>query len=626
MTVQAVENRSVCRTDSAADKTTPVTDKGREDPILPTSTGSDMVSEGPTHSLEHITSVAQKMILEQFTPASVVVNELGEALYSCGSTTNFLETTHNSPTQHLLSMAHEGLRPHLRLALDDAASSALTVTVHGARMKCGNAQKFVQITVTPDTGSTLGPLYLVVFRYESADERIPEKNKTTDSLIGHLEKELLDTRNELAGCAVRFSCVNDTLKNSNEEVVSANEELRVMNEELESSKEELQSLNAELNAVNQELESKIAELEISNSDLHNLLISSDIATICLDQTLCIKWFAPVAQQLFHLISTDVGRPVSDLLSAIEDHHLISAAHQVLLQKKVLDHEFQVANGCWYIRRIRPYQNQDAQNDGLIVTYTDISDIHWVVEMGKATRRDLDENIEKTDKLNLLSAALATAEERERRALAKYLHDDLGQILAVIALKTVTIKKQEMPDSVRLAISDCSAAVELANGKLREMALQLNPPMLDQLGLVKALEWMADEIHRVYKLDVSILDDGIHKPLSPPVSATMLRAVRELLINVCRHAHVKRADITTSRQSDMLILTVSDSGTGFDQRLSEPATDDKALGLISLSERISLLGGEVSIESSPGQGTTVTLKVPLLETASSKNHRQQGKQL
>ncbi|MDO8653968.1 MAG: chemotaxis protein CheB [Undibacterium sp.] len=573
--------------------------------------------------LSQVASIAHKLVIERFAPATVLINSNNEALYFCGDTDDFLIRPRGAPTQDLLVMVREGLRSKLRTALQDAANTLLTVNINGVRMKRGNAFEPVQITVTPSPGGELGQLFLVVFRHDVQPSLIPIDTNTEGALVRHLEEELQATRDDLFYTIERFESVTDNLKNSNEEVVTTNEELRSLNEELESSKEELQSLNEELSTVNQQLEIKLHELEISNSDLHNLLISSDIATICLDQSLRIKWFAPAAQKQFRFIASDIGRPINDLLSAIQDSELIVAAHAVIAKQSVIDHEFQVSDGRWFMRRILPYKTESAQNDGIIVTYTDITNMHLAIEASNTSRRDLNETIERTDKVKALSVALAMAEERERRALAKYLHDDLGQIMAVIALKSVSIKKQRMSASLRLAIDDCAAIVDQANNKLREMALQLNPPMLDQLGLVTALEWMADEVHRVYNLDVCIEDDGTPKPMAPAVSATVFRAVRELLTNVSKHAHVEKATITTARESNnTLVISVSDAGAGFNQE--SITSDSESLGLVSLRERINLLGGEVKIFSTPGKGTAVILKVPLLMPAKTAKKTNQEK--
>ena len=115
---------------------------------------------------------------------------------------------------------------------------------------------------------------------------------------------------ELQSTIEQMEAANEELKAANEEATSMNEELQSTNEELETSKEELQSFNEELNTVNSQLQHKIAELDALTNDLHNLLEGTDIATIFLDTDLRIKWFSPATMQLFNLVASDIGRPVS----------------------------------------------------------------------------------------------------------------------------------------------------------------------------------------------------------------------------------------------------------------------------------------------------------------------------
>jgi signal transduction histidine kinase len=204
-------------------------------------------------------------------------------------------------------------------------------------------------------------------------------------------------------------------------------------------------------------------------------------------------------------------------------------------------------------------------------------------------------------------------------LAQDLHDDLGQMLALIKLKIATMGKLPVPDFMQIAMDDCAKAVDQANRRVRVMAFQLSPPMLDELGLPAAMEWMADEMHKMYKLDVVAEDDGKPKPLDPDVSATLFRAIRELLINTAKHADVAHAVVRTERTKDQqLLVTVSDAGAGFDPDQALATNGQGGFGLLSVRERIQLMGGEVSIRSNPGDGTTVFIKVPLLAAHASDN--------
>ena len=259
----------------------------------------------------------------------------------------------------------------------------------------------------------------------------------------------------------------------------------------------------------------------------------------------------------------------------------------------------------------PYKIDYGRIHGVIITYTDITEIHLANEATCASRKDLHDSLEKRQQKNRLLNALAMAEERERRTLAKYLHDDLGQLFALIALKAMAMKKQKMSASLRSALKNCSQIIAQANEKLREMAFQLNPPMFDQIEFLSALHWLADEMQRIYGLHVSIADDGTPKIMELGMSATVFRAVRELLTNVAKHAQTETAMIVLRRaQNQHFELTVSDTGRGFDQTQESAADCRQRLGLISICERLDILGAQLSVTSQPGHGTTATLTIPL----------------
>ena len=212
----------------------------------------------------------------------------------------------------------------------------------------------------------------------------------------------------------------------------------------------------------------------------------------------------------------------------------------------------------------------------------------------------------------LFIALARAEDQERRALAKDLHDDLGQMLAVVALKVWTIKKSNTSEELRPAIEDCTKAVALANDKLQSMALQLTPPLVDERGLAPMLVWLADEMQRTYTIEVELIDDGLPMAMDTVVASFLCRAVRELLLNVIQHAGVARASIETRRgNGNTAIVQVGDTGVGFDCESIGTVNQSGRFGLFVTRKRLGFLGGTLSIRSSPGLGTLVTMQVPLL---------------
>lgn len=214
--------------------------------------------------------------------------------------------------------------------------------------------------------------------------------------------------------------------------------------------------------------------------------------------------------------------------------------------------------------------------------------------------------ERTGQLRQLAAQLTMAEERERHKLAQDLHDNLGQLLAVIRIKLSSIEAS-VPSPTTTSIMEL---VQQAEQSVRTVTLQLSPPVLHTLGLVPALEWLGEEIERVYGLRVHVDHDNCRKHLVGEVQAVLYRSVRELLINVAKHAGVDEASLSCFCDGGRLLLVVSDAGSGFDPAAHMgPWSGHDSFGLRSINERIRNLGGEVDLDSSPGNGTTITLSVP-----------------
>ena len=165
---------------------------------------------------------------------------------------------------------------------------------------------------------------------------------------------------------------HEELKSANEELQSTNEELQSTNEELTTSKEEMQSLNEELQTVNAELQSKVDELSSTNNDMKNLLNSTDIATVFLDNALRVRRFTEQATRIFKLIPGDIGRPLSDIVSSLDYPNLPQDAEAVLRTLVFSNREIATSDGRWYQVKIMPYRTLANVIDGVVITFNDIS--------------------------------------------------------------------------------------------------------------------------------------------------------------------------------------------------------------------------------------------------------------
>ena len=421
-----------------------------------------------------------------------------------------------------------------------------------------------------------------------------------------LRQALRDTQDDLQLAVSQLKSSNEDLRASHEETMSINEELQSMNEELESSKEELQSVNEELNTVNTQLQTKITELEVANSDLRNLLASNEVATLCLDRTFRIKWFTPAAHRLFNLIPSDIGRPITDLALTTIDSTLIENSVSVLRTEEPRSHELE--HKGIYLRRIVPYWKDNRQIGGVVITFADISEAKHAalaeIEAKAKANELLEARVrERTEELERLARELALAEVRERQSIARDLHDGLGQELNAASIKLDALRSV---GSSR-ALDEIAVLLEGVVREMRSLTAQLNPPVLEQLGLVPALEWLGEEMRKTYALEVVLEDDAAPKPLDSVTASILFRAVRELLINVARHAKVNLARVTTTRDGDQLTVTVLDQGGGFS---GSKAARSMGLGLPTLRERIAYIGGSFRITTEHKRGTTAILRAPL----------------
>ncbi|HJW03184.1 MAG TPA: PAS domain S-box protein [Azospira sp.] len=223
--------------------------------------------------------------------------------------------------------------------------------------------------------------------------------------------------------------------------------------------------------------------------------------------------------------------------------------------------------------------------------------------------------ERTEQLRQLALQLTYTEERERQALARDLHDELGQTLHVLKLKLGLLERQsqqaeqtQAPQQAGL-IREIDTLVGDASRQVRTLTSQLCPPVLTNLGLAAALHWLCEEMAQHYALAVTCTADERPLPLLAAQKTILFRAARELLINVAKHAHTPSAAISLRQEAGQLVMTVTDQGSGFAASAATLA-GTQGFGLSSVRERIGFLGGSTTIVSSPGEGVCVTLRIPL----------------
>ena len=213
---------------------------------------------------------------------------------------------------------------------------------------------------------------------------------------------------------------------------------------------------------------------------------------------------------------------------------------------------------------------------------------------------------RTNRLRALTRQLTMTEERERRLLAEELHDNLVQIQASIKIQLTILDAGPL----RPQVDRIMALVDQANQSARMIVHQLSPPILHSLGLLPALEHLAIDMKRTYGLAVQVIKKSSAIPADDDKWAVLYRSIRELLINVAKHAKVDEASLCYMSNRSGVMLVVSDAGRGFvASGRPDALLEQHGFGLGSIYERIVSIGGEMLIHTSPGKGTTVTLSVP-----------------
>ncbi|MHB1688003.1 MAG: chemotaxis protein CheB [Ignavibacteriaceae bacterium] len=346
------------------------------------------------NEVKNIPQLAEKIILQSYSPNCVIITQNGDIIYIHGRTGKYLELTHGEAKMNIYEMAREGLKQELPGLIRKVSSSKKPVTVEGIKVKTNGSSQLINLTVKPvkEPVEMLGSL-LIIFEEVIPQKKVPASKKIhyekkSERVIKELEHELKTTKANLRATIEELETSNEELKSTNEEIQSTNEEMQSSNEELETSKEELQSLNEELITVNTELQNKNDELSTINNDMKNLLDSTDIPTIFLDNNLCIKRFTHHAKKVVNLISSDIGRPVNHIATNLKYEKFIEDAKEVLRTLVYKEIELQTNDGPWYQMRILPYRTISNVIEGVVITFLDINNLKIASEKINKLNQDI----------------------------------------------------------------------------------------------------------------------------------------------------------------------------------------------------------------------------------------------
>jgi two-component system CheB/CheR fusion protein len=330
---------------------------------------------------------ADEILLSQYTPGGAVVNSRLEVLHFRGKTGYYLEPAPGTASLNLLKMVREELVVDLRTAFAQAAKTNLPVRKDPVRIKYNGHYREVTLEVVPFKNNASSERFFLVLFHDllgvMEEEKGHPKARTmhqhAQREIRRLREEIGQTKESLQTIIEEQEVTNEELKSANEEIQSSNEELQSTNEELETAKEELQSTNEELTTLNEELQNRNGELSQANNDLNNLIGSFNMPMLMLGNDLTIRRFTPLAEKLFNLIPSDVGRRISDINPNISLPQLDKIVSEVIDTLNMREIEVQDKEGHWFSIRIRPYRTSENKIEGAVIVLVDIGDIRHAID-------------------------------------------------------------------------------------------------------------------------------------------------------------------------------------------------------------------------------------------------------
>jgi PAS domain S-box-containing protein len=347
-----------------------------------------------------------------------------------------------------------------------------------------------------------------------------------------------------------------------------------------------------------------------------LLDAVEQAVIATDTDGRVLYMNRFAEQLYGWSPSEMlGRSIVDVLLPADARELGRAAIRDPSGPRMGDWVLRRRDGSSIVVHAVPTSIVDA--DGKPVGIVGVS---W--DVTEERRREVDrrrvdrELAEKREQLEGLTRRLLEAQEAERRALARELHDDFGQFLTAVRLNLEAARRSSPGECARY-LADSIALVDQGIDRVRGIALDLRPSLLDDLGLVAALRSLLKRHAERAAFDGRLVVGPLEERLPPPVETCSFRLAQEALTNVVRHASARRVEVHLAVEGRELYVAVRDDGRGFDVRAAQrEAARGMSLGLVSMQERATLLGGRLEIDSAAGRGTTVVARLPIAERAAS----------
>jgi len=563
--------------------------------------------------LSDVAEYSRRLLIDNFAPAAALITRDGEVLYSLGPVDRYLRVAPGFPAQDVLAMARDDVRTKLRSAIQKACRENARVVVKSGRVSEKGGRPGFRIEVLPVQREGKDLLFV---GFVEETKSVSQSGRTSKQSEGYevagLKQELAETRTELHDAILNLEESNEEQKAINEDALSVNEEFQSTNEELLTSKEELQSLNEELTALNTQLQETLERQRTTANDLQNVLYSTDVATLFLDPKLHIRFFTPATKALFNVIPSDVGRPLSDLKGLAADVALLADAQTVLRTLTPVEREIQAQTGDYYSRRILPYRAQEEAVEGVVITFTNITDRRRTADALEAAKRQAD-----------------LANKAKSRFLAAASHD-LRQPLQSMALIQGFLQKNVVNETAKKYVARLDSALNSMSGMLNTL-LEINQI---EAGTIKAepvsfpindiLERLRDEFDdhaEAKRLRLRVIPSTLVLRSDPRLLEQM---IRNLLANALKFTKTGKVLLGCRRRKGAVSVEIWDSGIGIPAAELQAIFDEYhqigneareagrgfGLGLAIVKRLGDMLGHPVRVHSRPGKGSAFAIEVML----------------